>query len=45
MILKICGGEVGNIISDSEKNEKPEKIKIEKFFFNEVLGIEVSIDF
>ena len=45
MIVKICGGEVGTIISDSLPVEDSREIKIEKSFFEEILGLEILTDF
>ena len=45
MILKNCGGEPGSIVTDSQKINENKKYKVEKAFFERVLGIEISNQF
>ncbi|MBS91862.1 MAG: phenylalanine--tRNA ligase subunit beta [Rickettsiales bacterium] len=45
MIMELCGGDVGTVISDSMNIEKRNQIKITKSFFKDVLGISISDDF
>ena len=45
MILKNCGGKPGSIVTDSQKINENKTIKVEKEFFERVLGIEISNKF
>lgn len=45
MILKNCGGKVGSIISDSKVAQKESSIRVEKFFFDRLLGIDTKESF
>ena len=42
MILKICGGKVGSIISDSNSTKSFTEISVEKKFFQKILGHEIE---
>ena len=42
MILKLCGGKVGSIISDSSLTKSFTKISVEKNFFEKILGHEIE---
>ena len=41
MIIKECGGEASNIISDSVEINSSNFIEIEKTYFIEMLGVEI----
>ena len=45
MILKICGGEPGSIVTDGQRIDSNNNIKIDKTFFDKVLGIKISNQF
>ena len=45
MIIKECGGEASNIISDSVEINSSNFIEIEKTYFIEMLGVEISEKF
>ncbi len=45
MIIGICGGEVGSIVSDSSPLKSTIEINIEKSFFNKILGHSISENF